>query len=199
MTSSSVSGASQRDDEIAGEMEMSEEQIGELKQAARLPISLETPIGEDGDTEIGHLIPDEDAVEPMEAATRQLLTEQLDDVMEMLDPREQKILRLRYGLDDDTPRTLDQVGAGIRLDAGAHSPDRVAGAAQAPAIRAWPAASRTSWSSSTFHESCWQIGAGWDSRMRTGRLAPVGLTAWVIRARYMSASLGDPPSGPPGL
>ena len=103
-------GREPTDDEIAGEMEMSEEQIGELKQAARLPISLETPIGEDGDTEIGHLIPDEDAVEPMEAATRQLLTEQLDDVMEMLDPREQKILRLRYGLDDDTPRTLDQVG-----------------------------------------------------------------------------------------
>ncbi len=103
-------GREPTDDEIAGEMEMSEEQIGELKQAARLPISLETPIGEDGDTEIGHLIPDEDAVEPMEAATRQLLTEQLDNVMEMLDPREQKILRLRYGLDDDTPRTLDQVG-----------------------------------------------------------------------------------------
>ncbi len=103
-------GREPTDDEIAGEMEMSEDQIGELKQAARLPISLETPIGEDGDTEIGHLIPDDDAVEPMEAATRQLLTEQLDNVMEMLDPREQKILRLRYGLDDDTPRTLDQVG-----------------------------------------------------------------------------------------
>ena len=103
-------GREPNDDEIASEMEMSEDQIGELKQAARLPISLETPIGEDGDTEIGHLIPDDDAIEPLEAATRQLLTEQLGNVMEMLDSREQKILRLRYGLDDDTPRTLDQVG-----------------------------------------------------------------------------------------
>ena len=92
------------------EMEMSEEQIGELKLAARLPISLETPIGEDGDTEIGHLIPDDDAVEPVEAATSQMLTEHLEGVLEMLDPREQKILRMRHGLDDDTPRTLDQVG-----------------------------------------------------------------------------------------
>ena len=103
-------GREPTDNEIAIEMEMSEDQIGELKQAARLPISLETPIGEDGDTEIGHLIRDDDAVEPMEAATRQMLTEQLGDVLEMLDPREQKILRMRHGLDDDTPRTLDQVG-----------------------------------------------------------------------------------------
>ncbi len=103
-------GREPTDGEIASEMEMTEDQIGELKQAARLPISLQTPIGEDGDTEIGHLLPDEDTVEPVEAATRQMLTEQLEDVLEMLDPREQKILRLRYGLDDDTPRTLDQVG-----------------------------------------------------------------------------------------
>ena len=103
-------GREPTDNEIAIEMEMSEDQIGELKQAARLPISLETPIGEDGDTEIGHLIRDDDAVEPMEAAPRQMLTEQLGDVLEMLDPREQKILRMRHGLDDDTPRTLDQVG-----------------------------------------------------------------------------------------
>ena len=103
-------GREPNDGEIAGEMEMTEDQIGELKQAARLPISLEAPIGEDGDTEIGHLIRDDDAVEPMEAATRQMLTEQLSDVLEMLDPREQKILRMRHGLDDDTPRTLDQVG-----------------------------------------------------------------------------------------
>ncbi len=103
-------GREPADGEIALAMEMTEVQIGELKQAARLPVSLETPIGEDGDTEIGHLIPDEDADEPVEAATRQMLTEELEDVMEMLDPREQKILRLRYGLDDDTPRTLDQVG-----------------------------------------------------------------------------------------
>jgi len=103
-------GREPTDDEIAHEMEMSEEQIGELKHAARLPISLETPIGEDGDTEIGHLIRDDDAVEPMEAATRQMLVEHLEDVLQMLDPREQKILRMRHGLDDDTPRTLDQVG-----------------------------------------------------------------------------------------
>ena len=103
-------GREPTDDEIAHEMEMSEEQIGELKLAARLPISLETPIGEDGDTEIGHLIPDDDAVEPVEAATSQMLTEHLEGVLEMLDPREQKILRMRHGLDDDTPRTLDQVG-----------------------------------------------------------------------------------------
>ncbi len=103
-------GREPTDMEVAHEMQMSEEQIGELKQASRLPISLETPIGEDGDTEIGHLIPDEAAEEPVEAATRQMLSEHLKGVMEMLDPREQKILRMRHGLDDDTNRTLDQVG-----------------------------------------------------------------------------------------
>jgi RNA polymerase sigma factor RpoD-like protein len=86
------------------------ERVEEVKRYGRTPISLETPIGEDGDTELGALIEDEGAVSPADAATNQLLKEQLDRVLDSLDGRENHVLRLRFGLDDGRPRTLEEVG-----------------------------------------------------------------------------------------
>ena len=86
------------------------ERVEEVKRYGRMPISLETPIGEDGDTELGSLIEDEGAVSPVDAATNQLLREQLDRVLDSLDGREEHVLRLRFGLDDGRPRTLEEVG-----------------------------------------------------------------------------------------
>jgi RNA polymerase primary sigma factor len=86
------------------------ERVEEVKRYGRTPISLETPIGEDGDTELGALIEDEGAVSPIDAATNQLLREQLDRVLDSLDGREEHVLRLRFGLDDGRPRTLEEVG-----------------------------------------------------------------------------------------
>jgi len=86
------------------------ERVEEVKRYGRTPISLETPIGEDGDTELGSLIEDETAVSPVDAATNQLLKEQLDRVLDSLDGREERVIRLRYGLDDGRPRTLEEVG-----------------------------------------------------------------------------------------
>jgi RNA polymerase primary sigma factor len=86
------------------------ERVEEVKRYGRTPISLETPIGEDGDTELGSLIEDDSAVSPVDAATNQLLREQLDHVLDSLDGREEHVLRLRFGLDDGRPRTLEEVG-----------------------------------------------------------------------------------------
>ena len=86
------------------------ERVEEVKRYGRTPISLETPIGEDGDTELGSLIEDERAVSPVDAATNQLLREQLDRVLDSLDGREERVIRLRFGLDDGRPRTLEEVG-----------------------------------------------------------------------------------------
>lgn len=86
------------------------ERVEEVKRYGRTPISLETPIGEDGDTELGALIEDESAVSPLDAATTQLLREQVDRVLDSLEGREQRVIRLRFGLDDGRPRTLEEVG-----------------------------------------------------------------------------------------
>ena len=86
------------------------ERVEEVKRYGRTPISLETPIGEDGDTELGALIEDEAAVSPLDAATTQLLREQVDRVLDSLDGREERVIRLRFGLDDGRPRTLEEVG-----------------------------------------------------------------------------------------
>jgi RNA polymerase primary sigma factor len=86
------------------------ERVEEVRRYGRTPISLETPIGEDGETELGALIEDESAVSPADAATKQLLREQLDSVLDSLDGREERVIRLRFGLDDARPRTLEEVG-----------------------------------------------------------------------------------------
>ncbi|KNF09332.1 RNA polymerase sigma factor SigA [Gottschalkia purinilytica] len=97
-------------EEIAKEMNLDEEKVREIQKIAQEPVSLETPIGEEEDSHLGDFIPDDDAQAPAEAATFTLLKEQLVDVLDTLTPREQKVLRLRFGLDDGRARTLEEVG-----------------------------------------------------------------------------------------
>lgn len=98
-------------EEIAKEMNMSIDKVREIQKIAQEPVSLETPIGEEEDSHLGDFIPDEDAPAPAEAASFSLLKEQLSEVLSTLAPREAKVLRLRFGLDDGRARTLEEVGA----------------------------------------------------------------------------------------
>ena len=97
-------------EEIAEEMSMPVERVREILKIAQEPVSLETPIGEEEDSHLGDFIPDDDAPVPAEAASQTLLKEQLADVLKTLTPREEKVLRLRFGLEDGRPRTLEEVG-----------------------------------------------------------------------------------------
>ena len=97
-------------EEIAKEMEMSVEKVMEIQKIAQDPVSLETPIGEEDDSHLGDFIQDEDSPAPQDAASYTLLREQLEEVMSTLTPREAKVLRLRFGLDDGKARTLEEVG-----------------------------------------------------------------------------------------
>jgi RNA polymerase primary sigma factor len=97
-------------EEIAIEMGMSEDKVREIMKIAQEPVSLETPIGEEEDSHLGDFIPDDDAPAPAEAAAFTLLKEQLMEVLDTLTPREEKVLRLRFGLDDGRARTLEEVG-----------------------------------------------------------------------------------------
>lgn len=103
-------GRDPRPEEIAKEMGISEEKVREIIKIAQEPVSLETPIGEEDDSHLGDFIPDDDAPAPAEAVAVTLLKEQLMDVLNSLTPREAKVLRLRYGLDDGKARTLEEVG-----------------------------------------------------------------------------------------
>ena len=96
--------------EIGKEMGFSEEKVREIQKIAQDPVSLETPIGEEEDSHLGDFIPDEDAPAPAEAASYALLKEQLIEVLNTLTEREEKVLRLRFGLDDGRARTLEEVG-----------------------------------------------------------------------------------------
>ncbi len=98
------------DSEIAERMGISEEKVGEIKEIAQEPTSLEGPAGEEGDSEVSDFIPDENAKSPVEAVTQTILKDELLSVIDTLTPREQKVIRLRYGLDDSHPRTLEEVG-----------------------------------------------------------------------------------------
>ena len=97
-------------DEIAKVMNISESKVREIIKIAQEPVSLETPIGEEEDSHLGDFIPDDDAPAPAEAARVTLMKEQLLDVLDTLTPREEKVLRLRFGLDDGHQRTLEEVG-----------------------------------------------------------------------------------------
>ena len=97
-------------EEIAKEMNMSVDKVREIMKISQEPVSLETPIGEEEDSHLGDFIPDDDAPAPAEAAAFTLLKEQLIDVLDTLTPREEKVLRLRFGLDDGRARTLEEVG-----------------------------------------------------------------------------------------
>jgi RNA polymerase primary sigma factor len=97
-------------EEIANQMEISLERVREIQKISQEPVSLETPIGEEEDSHLGDFIEDQDAPAPAEAASFRLLKEQLEEVLETLTPREEKVLRLRFGLDDGRARTLEEVG-----------------------------------------------------------------------------------------
>ena len=97
-------------EEIAKEMDVSVDRVREIMKIAQEPVSLETPIGEEEDSHLGDFIEDHDAPAPAEAASFVLLKEQLEDVLDTLTKREEKVLRLRFGLDDGRARTLEEVG-----------------------------------------------------------------------------------------
>ena len=97
-------------DEIAAEMEIPVEKVMEIQKIAQDPVSLETPIGEEEDSHLGDFIQDEDSPAPQDSAAYTLLKEQLEEVMNTLTPREAKVLKLRFGLEDGRARTLEEVG-----------------------------------------------------------------------------------------
>ena len=103
-------GRDPKPEEIAKEMDMTEEKVREIMKIAQDPVSLETPIGEEEDSHLGDFIPDDDAPAPAEAAAYSLLKEQIEDVLGSLNEREQKVLKLRFGLEDGRARTLEEVG-----------------------------------------------------------------------------------------
>ncbi|MEG0918578.1 MAG: RNA polymerase sigma factor RpoD [Anaerovoracaceae bacterium] len=97
-------------EEIAAEMDITEEKVREILKIAQEPVSLETPIGEEEDSHLGDFIPDDDVPAPAEAAAFSMLKEQLVEVLDTLTEREQKVLKLRFGLEDGRARTLEEVG-----------------------------------------------------------------------------------------
>ncbi len=97
-------------EEIAAEMDITEEKVREILKIAQEPVSLETPIGEEEDSHLGDFIPDDDVPAPADAAAFSMLKEQLVEVLDTLTEREQKVLKLRFGLDDGRARTLEEVG-----------------------------------------------------------------------------------------
>ena len=97
-------------EEIAEELAMPVDKVREIMRVAQEPVSLETPIGEEEDSHLGDFIPDDDAPAPADAASHTLLKEQLEEVLQSLTEREAKVLRLRFGLEDGRPRTLEEVG-----------------------------------------------------------------------------------------
>ena len=97
-------------EEIAREMGISEDRVREIQKIAQDPVSLETPIGEEEDSHLGDFIEDEGSATPSDAVATTILKEQLLGVLDTLTPREEKVLRLRYGIDDGKPRTLEEVG-----------------------------------------------------------------------------------------
>jgi RNA polymerase primary sigma factor len=97
-------------EEIAGQMELTPEKVREIIKVSQEPVSLETPIGEEEDSHLGDFIEDSDAIVPIDAASFILLQEQLEDVLNSLNEREKEVIRLRFGLTDGHPRTLEEVG-----------------------------------------------------------------------------------------
>ena len=96
--------------EIGEELEVSPQKVKEIAKVSQLPVSLESPIGEEEDSRLGDFIEDRNAMPPVDAASKQLLKEQIDDVLSTLTPRERRVLQLRFGLEDGRSRTLEEVG-----------------------------------------------------------------------------------------
>jgi RNA polymerase primary sigma factor len=102
-------------EEIGEQMEMPPERVEEILKISQQPISLETPIGEEGDTHLGDFIEDRKIMSPVDTASHELLKDQIGSVLDTLTPREQRILRLRFGLDDGRSRTLEEVGKEFKV------------------------------------------------------------------------------------
>lgn len=97
-------------EEMAVELEMDVERVREIQKISQEPVSLETPIGEEEDSHLGDFIPDDDIPSPQDAATTTMLRDQLFQTLDLLSEREEKVIRLRFGLDDGKVRTLEEVG-----------------------------------------------------------------------------------------
>ena len=102
-------------DEIAQELGMTPEKVREIMKIAQDPVSLETPIGEEEDSHLGDFVEDNDSPAPAESASQTLLREQISNVLHTLTPREEQVLRLRFGIEDGRPRTLEEVGRQFRI------------------------------------------------------------------------------------
>jgi RNA polymerase primary sigma factor len=98
------------DEEIAAELDLGSDRVREIKKAAQEPVSLEIPVGSEDDSHLGDFVPDEATLSPADQATRQMLKEQMDDVLDSLTGRERRVLQLRFGLEDGRQRTLEEVG-----------------------------------------------------------------------------------------
>ena len=97
-------------EEIAEEMKISVEKVQQIQRIAQEPISFDSTVGEEDDSSLGDFIPDTEVLNPMEYTQSQIYKEEIDAVLQTLTPREEKVIRLRYGLDDNRPRTLEEVG-----------------------------------------------------------------------------------------
>jgi RNA polymerase primary sigma factor len=102
-------------EEIGEQMEMPLEKVEEILKISQEPISLETPIGEEEDTHLGDFIEDRKIMSPVDTASHELLKEQIGGVLDTLTPREQRVLRLRFGLEDGRSRTLEEVGREFKV------------------------------------------------------------------------------------
>jgi RNA polymerase primary sigma factor len=103
-------GREPADEELAAELELGADRVREIKKAAQEPVSLEIPVGSEDDSHLGDFVPDEASLSPADVATRQMLKEQMDDVLDSLTGRERRVLQLRFGLEDGRQRTLEEVG-----------------------------------------------------------------------------------------
>jgi RNA polymerase primary sigma factor len=103
-------GREPADEELAAELDLGPDRVREIKKAAQEPVSLEIPVGSEEDSHLGDFVPDEASLSPADVATRQMLKEQMDDVLDSLTSRERRVLQLRFGLEDGRQRTLEEVG-----------------------------------------------------------------------------------------
>ena len=103
-------GREPADEELAAELELGADRVREIKKAAQEPVSLEIPVGSEDDSHLGDFVPDDASLSPADVATRQMLKEQMDDVLDSLTSRERRVLQLRFGLEDGRQRTLEEVG-----------------------------------------------------------------------------------------
>ena len=103
-------GREPADEELAAELDLAAERVREIRKASLEPVSLEIPVGSEDDSHLGDFVPDEASLSPADVATRQMLKEQMDDVLDSLTSRERRVLQLRFGLEDGRQRTLEEVG-----------------------------------------------------------------------------------------